>query len=76
MKGHIRVHYDEEGDFLEINIGKPSESYAEEIKPGIFVRRDEKTGEVKSISILSFKKRTKTQENIEVSIPVEISLSA
>lgn len=75
MKGPMRVHYDEEGDFLEISIGKPSKSYAEEIKPGIFVRKDEKTEEVKSIGILSFKKRSKMKEDIEVNIPVEISFS-
>ncbi len=76
MKGPMRVHYDEQGDFLEISVGKPSESYAEEVKPGIFVRRDEKTEEIKSIGILSFKKRAKTLKDIEVDIPVGISFSA
>lgn len=54
----MKIHYDERGDFLEIGIGKPSKCYAEEIKSGVFLRIDEKSKEVKSIGIFSFKKRT------------------
>jgi len=61
MKGPMRVHYDEEGDFLEIGVGKPTKCYAEEVKPGVFIRIDEKSEEVKSIGILSFKKRTSSR---------------
>ena len=46
MKKQLRVHYDEEGDFLEIAAGTPTKCYAEEIQPGIFVRIDEKTKKV------------------------------
>ena len=71
----MRIHYDEEGDFLEIGVGKPSGCYAEEVKPGVFVRIDEKTNEIKSIGILSFKKRTNGIKDIELNIPLQIDFS-
>ncbi|HLC55847.1 MAG TPA: DUF2283 domain-containing protein [Candidatus Nanoarchaeia archaeon] len=55
----MKRNYDEEGDFLEISIGKPRKSYAREVKPGVFLRIDEKTDEVTSIEIIEFKKRAK-----------------
>ncbi len=76
MKGSMRVHYDEEGDFLEISAGEPTECSADEVQPGIFVRKDEATGEVKSIGVLGFKKRSGTLNDIELNLPVKISLTA
>ena len=75
MKGPMRVYYDEEGDFLEISIGKPSKCYASEIQPGVFLRIDERSGEVKSVGILSFKKRAKDLKDIKLDIPVEVNFS-
>ena len=51
------IYYDEEADFLELYFGEPSECHAEEIEEGIFVRRDKRTNEIKSIEIIAFKKR-------------------
>lgn len=76
MKGEMRVHYDEEGDFLEISIGKPTECYADEIEPGLFLRKDEKTDEIKSIGIVGFKKRSKDLKDIGLKLPVGITLTA
>ena len=76
MKGPMNVYYDEEEDFLEISIGKPTKCYAEEVQPGIFLRKDEKTSEVKSIGIVSFKKRSKDMKDIKLDLPVEINFSA
>lgn len=76
MKGPMRVHYDEEGDFLEISIGKPKECYATEIEPGVFLRMDEKTDEIKSIGIIGFKKRSKNLKDIELILPIKIQLIA
>ena len=45
----MRVHYDEEGDFLEIAVGKPTKCYASEVEPGVFLRIDEKSEQVKSV---------------------------
>ena len=70
----MSLYYDEEGDFLEIIIGKPTKCYAEEMDNGIFIRKDEKTNEVKSIGILSFKARTKNLQDIQVELPLEISV--
>ncbi len=72
MKSHLTIYYDEESDFLEIFIGKPTKSIATEIEPGIFIRKDEKTNELKSIEILGFKKRTKNLEDIEINLPIEV----
>jgi hypothetical protein len=76
MKNSMRVHYDEEGDFLEISIGKPTECYADEIEPGVFLRKDEKTEEIKSIGIMNFKKRSKKVKDMQIDIPVRVSFSA
>ena len=76
MKGPLRVHYDEEGDFLEIAIGTPTACYAEEVEPGVFIRIDEKTKEVKSIGVLGFKKRSKTPQDITLKLPIELNFSA
>ena len=72
----MRVYYDEEGDFLEISIGKPTKSFAEEVKPGIFLRFDEKTEQVKSVGILNFKNRAKDLKDIKLELPVEVNFSA
>ena len=72
----MNVYYDEEGDFLEISIGKPTKCYAVEVQPGIFLRKDEKTKEVKSIGIVSFKKRSKDMKEIKLDLPIEINFSS
>ncbi len=59
MKGQMQLYYDEEGDFLEINIGKYKEGYFRDVGEGISERIDEKTGKVTGISIFSFKKGQK-----------------
>jgi hypothetical protein len=64
MKNEVRLHYDEEGDFLEISTGEPTECYADEIESGVFIRKDENTNEVKSIGILGFKKRSKNLKDV------------
>ena len=74
MKNKTRLYYDEEGDFLEIFVGEPTECYAEEIEPGVFLRIDKKTGEAKSIGILDFRKRTNL-ENIGFNLPIEFDFS-
>ena len=75
------VYYDELGDFLEISFGLPPETeYTEDVEEGIFVTKDRKTQDVKSIGILSFKKKTKEAilkrvlQKLGMSIPLEISV--
>lgn len=73
------IYYDEESDFLEVFFGEPSESYAEEVEPGVFVRKDDNTNEVKSIGILSYKKRVKVLpdflKKINLKFPMNISFN-
>ncbi len=76
------IYYDELGDFLEISFGLPPETeYTEDINEGIFVTKDKKTHEIKSIGILSFKKRAKEEilkrvlKQLGMSIPLNISAS-
>ena len=58
MKGNMNIHYDEEGDYLEIGIGSPEGTFVRDVAEGVFERVDEKTGKVTGIGVLSFKKRT------------------
>ena len=68
----MKVYYDEEGDFLEISIGNPTACIADEVEPGIFLRKDEKTKQIKSIGILNFKSRSKKPKDIEIFLPVRL----
>ena len=72
----MNVYYDEEGDFLEISVGRPAKCYAEEVKPGVFLRKDEKTDQVRSISIMNFKKKSKNLKSINFELPISINFSA
>lgn len=80
MKEHntYDIYYDKEGDFLEVFFGEPTKCYAEEPEEGVFIRKDQKTDEIKSIGIIAFSKRIQilkkvlNQTNIE--LPLEISL--
>ena len=78
----IDIYYDELGDFLEVSFGLPPETeYTEDIEKGIFVTKDRKTHEVKSVGILSFKAKAKEAilkrvlKQLGMSIPLDISAS-
>lgn len=71
MKEKMFIHYDAEGDFLEVRFGKPSESYYEEMGDDVFERRDEKTDDVKGYAFFNVQKRKEKQpKDIEVDIPI------
>ncbi|MBI2043147.1 hypothetical protein HYT25_02050 [Candidatus Pacearchaeota archaeon] len=77
MKEEIyEIYYDKEADFLEIFFGKSSKCIAGEIEKGIFVRRDIKTNDIKSIGIINFSKRlgilNKILLQLEIKIPLDI----
>ncbi|MEK6862335.1 MAG: DUF2283 domain-containing protein [Nanoarchaeota archaeon] len=76
MKGKLNVYYDEEGDFLEINIGNYGEGYFKNLGDGIFERINKKTGKVTGIAIMSFKKRTQGLKEVKVTLPMEIELTS
>ena len=51
MEQIYQINYDEVADFLEVFVGNPSKCISEEVEPGIVVRRDEHSGEIRSIGI-------------------------
>ena len=51
-KERILIHHDEENEFMEIFIGPASNTtYTESIGSGVYVTRDMRTNEIKSIRI-------------------------
>lgn len=62
--------YDEEGDVLDISIGKPKNAISTEERDDFFVRRDIKTKKIVGFSILNFRNRT-TGRSRDISIPIE-----
>ena len=80
MKESIDIYYDEETDYLEVSFGSPPKTeYTEQHDSEILITRDANTGEVKSIGIIAFKKRTEILKSIlkkvGVSMPLDISIS-
>lgn len=73
-KQNYEIHYDEIADYLEVFIGDPSKSIAEEIEPGIVIRKDENTKEIKSIGIFSFKSRAIALKDILKKINLKFPL--
>ena len=72
MKGPIDIYYDEEGDFLELTVtNPPEESYCEDIHEDVFIRKDEKTGEVVGIGILNFKEHAKDLKDIDMPVKIK-----
>ena len=69
------IYYDEEGDCLEIILNEPQEGIAKEVEPGVFIRKSEKTGEIKSIGILSFKKRTELLKKLLKDADIDLSVN-
>ena len=72
------IYYDKEADFLEVFFGDPTKCYAEKPEEGVFIRKDEKTNEVKSVGIFGFKKRvqvlTKILDQVNITLPIKISV--
>lgn len=68
----MNIYYDEEADFLEINLGKYTRGYFRDIGEGLSERVDEKTGKVTGIAIMSFRKRTQNLKDLKLSLPIKI----
>ncbi len=76
MKGELQLYYDEEGDFLEIQIGGYTEGSFKNLGDGIFERLDKKTKKVTGIAVMGFRKRTESLGDVKVSLPVEIKIGS
>ena len=78
MEESYEIHYEKESDFLEVLFGEPTKCIATEIQEDVFVRKDIKTGEIKSIGILGFRKRVQLLKEVLISLnkklPIEISV--
>ncbi len=76
MKGQLQIYYDEEGDFLELQIGDYTGGYFKNLGDGVFERVDKQTNSVTGIAIHGFKKRTQGLKEIKLSLPVKMELSS
>jgi uncharacterized protein YuzE len=72
----MNFFFDEEGDVLDITIGKPRKAVAKELKNDIAVRCDPETGEIVGIVILNFRKRFEGKKKPEeIELPVKVSIT-
>ncbi len=76
MKDQLHVYYDEEADFLEITMGKFSNSYCRDIEEGVFERINGDTGKVVGIGILSFRERPGRIKEIDIKLPWKLALGS
>ncbi len=75
MKSKMNIHWDQEGDLLEIRFGKPTASYYEEVRDDVFERRDEKIGKIMGYAFFNVQKRKQTQLlDIAVDVPSEAEM--
>ncbi len=72
----MTLYYDEEGDFLEITSGDISNCYFDNLGNGIFRIIDKSTKETKGVAIFNFKSRSKSLEEIKLSLPFKFNISA
>lgn len=64
------IHYDPEGDFMEVRFGKIVPSYYEDLGDDVFERRDEKTNKVIGFAFFNVQKRKEKQpQDIEIELP-------
>ncbi len=69
----MMFYYDEEGDVLDISIGKPKKAKSEEIGNDIVVRKDGK-GNVIGFTILNFEKRAEAEKGFNIPIEAKFGL--
>ncbi len=70
----MRIHYDEEGDYLTIFVGESKPNYGEDVSDYITLFKDSETGDVVGIGILNFKDRSKDLHQIKLDLPIDIGL--
>ncbi len=70
----MHIHYDKEGDFLEVRFGETRPSYYEDLGDDVFERRDEETDQVMGYAFFNVSKREDDEvKDIEVDVPAAIS---
>lgn len=68
-KKTLNFTYDQEGDVLDISIGKPVKAISNELVDDFFIRIHPRTKKIVGFSILNFRKRS-TKRNGEISVPI------
>lgn len=64
----MRFFYDEDGDVLDISVGKPKKAVSQEIGNDIIVRKS-RSGKIIGFTILNFEKRAEKERGFH--IPIE-----
>ena len=76
MEGKINFFFDEEGDILDITVGKPRKAVTKELKNDIAIRCDPATGEIVGIVILNFRKRFEGKNKPEkIDLPLNVTIT-
>jgi len=69
----IDVWFDQEGDLLEVTIGKPRKGFFKPIEgEDAFVRVDARTGRIIGFTILNFTKKFRKSNNHHLKIPLPL----
>ena len=74
MEGKMNIYYDEEGDYLEIFMESSSPTYGEEVGDDITLLKKEGSNEIVGISVLNFRKRTKSLNDIKLNLPFKFKI--
>ena len=69
----MRFFYDEEGDVLDISIGKPKKARSQEIGNDIIIRKDSK-GKVVGFTILNFERRSEAEKGFNIPIEAKFEI--
>ena len=76
MAEKLRFWFDEEGDVLDISLGKPKKAVSKELEDDILIRINPKTKKIIGFTILNFTKRFKNSKAPEEIItPLRASIS-
>lgn len=76
MKGKLNLYYDDEGDYLEVTVGEPEAIYGEELGNGVTLMRDEESDEVVGVTILRFRERSKSLQDVSIHLPFDVQFLA
>lgn len=76
MKEKMRIYSDNEGDVLEVDIGKPTPGYCKNLGKDLFEKVDERTGKTKGFTIINFRKRTEKLKSFDLSLPLQLEASS
>ncbi len=75
VNNNLELYYDIHADILEIQIGRPTSCYFDEIEDDLFEGHDEQTGELKGYKIFNFKKRANLGDKRKIKIPLPAKIN-